>query len=1064
VSNCPDPEVLAAFAEGRLAGAPWREVVAHLDGCEECTHEVALAMAARGEEASVTRFRRWPLALAAVLVLAILGVATMRDLLPVRRSPVGRLVAASPKSERVVEPRLTGGFAWAEYAGTERSSATGADAERMQLTGVAGQVIADADQDRGDVESQHAAGVALMLVQKSDEAIARLEAAAANARGNAKTWSDLAAAYYAAAAQSGRASLYPIALGAADEALRIDARLAEALFNRALILERMGLTGEARAAWTRYLAVDPSSPWAVEARAHLADLPAAPQSRFDRDRPLLEGAAERGDAAAVRRYVDLHRDRSRSFAEAEYLGRWAEAVQRDDAAVAARWLAIARGIGDALAASSGEALARDAVRRIDGASPSERNAIAAAHVAYRNARIAYSRDQLEAGERGLLAAADAFERARHPMALAARYYAASARLARSDYAGARSDLEHARAAVDAHPAYLSLGAHVRWELGRALMIDSDWTSAAQVLRESAALFQRAGERSSEAFVEGMLARALSSAGRYDDAWISRTRAFAALSADGQTELLATSVAGAMRGELLDGRTGAALALSALQLSIARSGSRPALVMDALVNRAMLASLAGRHDEARDAARQAGQIAASTTDPKLRARHLADVGVATGAALAESDPAGAREALTRAIDFYTAHDLTFALPEPLLLRARVAARPADALADLERGMQVVERRRSGTPAAAGLLDAEHALFTDAIRLALERGDSASAFAFAERSRGSSITLAELQQRLSGTDAAVLEIVILGDELVTFAITERDVAVGRRKRSRNTAAGELLGEAGTTAAAALYDDVIAPVDSVLARATSLVIVPDARLESIPFAALFDARRKLHLIERFAVSIAANAGSLERETARGNALSLATIALPAGDASGSAGLPEIEREIGDVASLYPRAVSVPATFAAMQSAAADVIHIAGHTERLRGGGEQALLLADDERVSWKTIVTAPIVHRGLVVLAACETLRPPASTGTRALSLGGAFSAAGATDVVGTLAPIGDRDARLLFRELHRRLASGTRAADALRTVQRDAIERERRSGGRHAWRSLALLTRRLPAPPH
>ena len=55
----------------------------------------------------------------------------------------------------------------------------------------------------------------------------------------------------------------------ADRALRIDAGFAEARFNRALILERMGRRAEAEDAWRQFLALDDRSPWAAEARQHL---------------------------------------------------------------------------------------------------------------------------------------------------------------------------------------------------------------------------------------------------------------------------------------------------------------------------------------------------------------------------------------------------------------------------------------------------------------------------------------------------------------------------------------------------------------------------------------------------------------------------------------------------------------------------------------------------------------------------------------------------------------------------------------------------------------------------
>jgi CHAT domain-containing protein len=252
---------------------------------------------------------------------------------------------------------------------------------------------------------------------------------------------------------------------------------------------------------------------------------------------------------------------------------------------------------------------------------------------------------------------------------------------------------------------------------------------------------------------------------------------------------------------------------------------------------------------------------------------------------------------------------------------------------------------------------------------------------------------------------------------------------------------------------------------------VVVADQKLSTVPFAALYDSAHRRFLVERLAVSTASSAGSLQPDEARTAAPALAAIALPSGGTESRA-LPEAENEVRAVAGFYARATSIPAataTLAELRSTAAgaDVVHIAGHTERQPGGGEQALLFVGAsgkiERVSWKTIVSSPAVNRGVVVLAACETLRPPPSTATRALSLGAAFSAAGASDVIGTLTPIGDRDARSLFGALHRQLASGARAAEALRAVQQEAINLEKTSGGRRAWRAVALLTRRIPAPP-
>jgi CHAT domain-containing protein len=118
---------------------------------------------------------------------------------------------------------------------------------------------------------------------------------------------------------------------------------------------------------------------------------------------------------------------------------------------------------------------------------------------------------------------------------------------------------------------------------------------------------------------------------------------------------------------------------------------------------------------------------------------------------------------------------------------------------------------------------------------------------------------------------------------------------------------------------------------------------------------------------------------------------------------------------------------------------------------------LLLTDQRVSSRTVAATPLNDARLLVLAACETLRPPASNETHVQSLGSAFAAAGVENVIGTLTPIGDRDARRFFRELHQHLADGERVSEALRATQIAAIAQQ----SSHAWRSIALLTNCIDA---
>ena len=258
-------------------------------------------------------------------------------------------------------------------------------------------------------------------------------------------------------------------------------------------------------------------------------------------------------------------------------------------------------------------------------------------------------------------------------------------------------------------------------------------------------------------------------------------------------------------------------------------------------------------------------------------------------------------MSRAIAFYKQHQLPFALPEPLLLRARIEARAGDAagaMRDLQEGMAIVERGLGGpgdAPIGTGMLNADHALFTDAIRLSLDRGDNAGAFAFSERSRGGSDTIPALQSRLSGSGMAVIEIVTLPKEMVTFTVTGNDFRAGRHQRgtgSLNGLAERSISEDGTAAASALYDQLIRPVDSVLARAREIVIIPDAALRTAAFAALYDASTRQYLIERFAVAVATSSTSLAREATHTGTPILAAITLPSAGGTDSAALPEAAR----------------------------------------------------------------------------------------------------------------------------------------------------------------------------
>jgi len=969
----------------------------------------------------------WMMIAAAAVVVAVVVAGIM--LLPLHgRDSIAGLAALTPRDRRLLEPRLTGTFAWMPYRGSMRGSAT--EPTHLKLAGAAGDLAERADHEKS-ADAEHAAGVGLLLVEQTADAIARLRAAVAKAPDDDAAWSDLAAAEYAEALSRERPSLYPQALADADHALRLDARRPEALFNRALILERLGLAAEARVAWQRHLDVDSSSPWAVEARDRLAHLPRRrDDAEFRRELPSIESAVAAHDEAGVRRFVAEWPLQSRTFAESDWLGQWG-------ASRAPRLLELSRAIGDALVSISGESLLHDAVLAIDRATPAASTTLAAAYATYRDGRIAYAQSRPHEAEPRLRAAARGFAAAGSPMALVARYYALCARLDQNDAPGARREL--AALLDETPPRYTALRAQIEWELGLAEMMIGDWTAALAALGDAETAFVRLGERGNAAFVETLLADTLATLGRPDDAWAARLRSFAILATDGRdASRLAVALGAASLTDVRLGRLDAARALLRLEQDAARASADEVLLTDAVVREAVLTARLG-DPSAAAIAQQAEELARHVADPAIRTRIGADADFACAAASLRSDPRRAATLATRAIDAYHAGTTPVYLSDALLLRARASralARDADAARDLDEGMTALDRHPI-------LLDADDAMAGDAIALACDRGDGDAAFAYAERVHGGRVTAPELQQRLRGSSVAVVEIASSPSELAVFAVDGRGLTVSRAPSSRD-----------------LYDAIVRPIEPLLARAREVIFVPDRPLVGVAFAALFDRARQRYLIESIAVATAESASSLERMPVLKPSRAV-TVSLPT---AGMAALPEREAETATLRTIYAGAQSLEpnrATFPAFLALArhADVIHIAGHTAQQPGEGEAALLFAD-RRVTWSAASEAPLPERPVVVVAACDTLRGPASREARARSIGAAFVAAGARDVIGTLTPIHDHDARQLFDDFHRHLATGLSAAEALRQTQIASIARHDGAD----WQALALMTRTIGENDH
>ena len=282
-----DEESLGAYLEGRTTDEERADIQAHLASCASCFELFADSADALSDESPDTdldsadravsthaAFRSRTAWLAGLAAAAVLVLVTWIAVGRSRPSPSGTVefqtLAAAMREGRPVPGRLAGDYPYGPPVSPVRAGAgTGPRSPRIDAAAARVQSSLEGD-DRPD--AHHVRGVALLMVQRFDEAISAFESAAAGAPEQARFRSDLSAAYLARGVHTASAADVERALRAADRARALAPNLPAALFNRALALEQLRRTGEARTAWEAYLAADPASEWADEARERMATL------------------------------------------------------------------------------------------------------------------------------------------------------------------------------------------------------------------------------------------------------------------------------------------------------------------------------------------------------------------------------------------------------------------------------------------------------------------------------------------------------------------------------------------------------------------------------------------------------------------------------------------------------------------------------------------------------------------------------------------------------------------------------------------------------------------------
>jgi CHAT domain-containing protein len=281
---------------------------------------------------------------------------------------------------------------------------------------------------------------------------------------------------------------------------------------------------------------------------------------------------------------------------------------------------------------------------------------------------------------------------------------------------------------------------------------------------------------------------------------------------------------------------------------------------------------------------------------------------------------------------------------------------------------------------------------------------------------------------------------GDRLRQFTVaSDRESMTNTILSLRRAIEDGDSGDAFLRPSQALYRLIIAPLEPMLEAeaATTLIIVPDGPLRTIPFAVLHDGSR--FLVERYALGItpalslvgAVRAQPITRVLLNG-------IIAPT---QGFPGLPFVAEELASIGATFPSREYTDASFVTatlereLVEGGYSVVHMATHAQ-IESDYRRSFLLAHDDLITMDeledTIGSQRFSDRpvDLLVLSACRTA---VGDERAALGLAGVAVKAGARSALASLWAVNDESTALLVGEFYRELASGAGKAAALRGAQ-------------------------------
>jgi len=700
-----------------------------------------------------------------------------------------------------------------------------------------------------------------------------------------------------------------LALEHFNQALALDHDLPEAVFNRALLYQRLRLPQQAREAWQRYLQLDAISPWADEARQNLRRLTEAQQQATPSAAELLQRlrqARQQGADGEAWQVINQHRDRVGSLAIHQLLDNYELALAAGDTNTAVHSLELLSYAGAVAEQMVGDRFISDLASFYQRQSAARQVELRAARAQMRAGQKQFDQTGIEEAKRLFAQAKEIFSRIGDKgEALLAEYMWAHCHREQAEMA--------ARVAIHARLERVCAESKYEWLLTQILIADNsiqnglaNHSSVIRLSHQGAQMARANGD--TNGLVKFLQQSAVSylSIGDYHHSLSQYQAALFLLNQQPIDPMVRWAIYMSIAFPLNAlGRSAAAAEYQREALRLAQAIGRPGPICRSHLNYAVTCGLLRDYDEAAKHARSAVDLANNLPEGVARRELLALAGLKLGEHYRQlGDFAQAAVHFAQVISLYDGLDTREAYEylahKGRLLTSLAQGGPASLETEIKLALELFERNRVKIREESNrniFFDGEQDVYDIAIDFwYTQKRDERTAFELAERSRArslldlisdrprllsaaasdpapeeapSSLTLPEVQARLP-EQSQIVQYAMLEDKLLIWVISRTQPLVSREQKISSRELNEeiagylrLIGQkpdgdqtAVGAAARRFYQLLIDPIAPLLDQKKQICFIPDKLLNQLPYAALIAPKSGRFLIEDYSIVFAPSA----------------------------------------------------------------------------------------------------------------------------------------------------------------------------------------------------------------